>query len=152
MPRIDVIFLLLATLCLIVGVSLGIGMGLTRNFQLAPVHAHLNLLGWASLALYGLSYRAYPALGRSRLGIAHLIAAAPAAVLFPLGIYLAMAHETIGPALAGAFIWLAGALIFLVNLVRAVVLRASTTPSVIPSEIIGRDGASFGPVLSERAR
>ena len=69
MRRIDVSFLVLATLCLIVGVSMGIVMGILHDFQLAPVHAHLNLLGWASLALFGLSYKSYPALARSRLAL-----------------------------------------------------------------------------------
>lgn len=35
-------------------------MGVTEAFQFASVHAHLNLLGWVSLAIIGLIYRAYP--------------------------------------------------------------------------------------------
>lgn len=31
-------------------------MGATHNFTLAPAHAHLNLVGWASMALYGTFY------------------------------------------------------------------------------------------------
>jgi hypothetical protein len=31
-------------------------MGATENFTLIPVHAHLNLLGWATMALYGTFY------------------------------------------------------------------------------------------------
>ena len=36
-----------------------------------PVHAHANLVGWASLALFGLTYRAYPALKDGRLARIH---------------------------------------------------------------------------------
>jgi len=43
-----------AALC---GMSLGIYMAANQNFTLAPAHAHLNLLGWVSMALYGLWYR-----------------------------------------------------------------------------------------------
>ena len=43
-----------AALC---GMSLGIFMGMSRDFTLAPVHAHINLLGWVTLALYGLYHR-----------------------------------------------------------------------------------------------
>ena len=50
MKRVDVYFLLLATLLLICGAVLGIVMGSREDFQLVPVHAHLNLAGWASLA------------------------------------------------------------------------------------------------------
>jgi len=41
----------------LVGMSLGIFMGAREDFTLAPVHAHLNLLGWVSMFLYGLYYR-----------------------------------------------------------------------------------------------
>jgi hypothetical protein len=39
------------------GMGLGIAMGVGQDFSLAPVHAHLNLLGWVTMALYGLYYR-----------------------------------------------------------------------------------------------
>lgn len=39
------------------GMSLGIFMATRHDFTLAPAHAHLNLLGWVSMALYGLWYR-----------------------------------------------------------------------------------------------
>ena len=58
MPRLPLLFLATAAFCLVCGVGMGIAMGITHDFHLAPVHAHLNLLGWASLALMGLTYRA----------------------------------------------------------------------------------------------
>ena len=42
-----------AALCGLSGMSLGIWMGMHEDFTLAPVHAHINLLGWVTLALYG---------------------------------------------------------------------------------------------------
>lgn len=45
MKRIDLSFLLLASLMLVIGVTLGVVMGATHDFQLAPVHAHVNLVG-----------------------------------------------------------------------------------------------------------
>ena len=118
MPRIDIAFLVLAALCLVAGVTMGIWMGIAHEFGLAPVHAHLNLLGWTSLALFGLTYKAYPALGRSRLAPFHFGASAVAALLFPIGIYVSMAHQAIGLAVFGSLLWLAGAVLFVVNLVR----------------------------------
>lgn len=41
----------------LLGMGMGIAMGITQDFTLAPVHAHLNLLGWVSMMLYGLYYR-----------------------------------------------------------------------------------------------
>ena len=46
-----------AALSGLTGMSLGVWMGVNKDFSLAPVHAHVNLLGWATLALYGLYHR-----------------------------------------------------------------------------------------------
>jgi hypothetical protein len=115
-------FLTLAATCLVVGVCIGIGMGAAHNFQYAPVHAHVNLVGFVSLSLFGIVYKLYPELGQSRLAKAHLAVAAPAAIVFPVGIYVAIAHEAPGLAIGAAFLWLTGALLFLANLVRCFVL------------------------------
>jgi hypothetical protein len=56
MPIWNVCFIVGAAAAL-VGMALGIGMGLSQDFSLTPVHAHLNLLGWVSMMLYGLYYR-----------------------------------------------------------------------------------------------
>ncbi len=47
--------------------SLGIAMGMAQDFRLAPAHAHLNLLGWVSMFLYGLFYRCVPEAARGIL-------------------------------------------------------------------------------------
>jgi cbb3-type cytochrome oxidase subunit 1 len=46
-------------------------MGMTHDLQYAPVHAHINLLGWATLALAGILYHLFPQAGGSRLGLTH---------------------------------------------------------------------------------
>jgi len=51
---------IVAAAAALVGMSLGIFMGANEDFTLAPVHAHLNLLGWVSMFLYGLYYRGAP--------------------------------------------------------------------------------------------
>jgi hypothetical protein len=50
----------IAAASVVSGMCLGMYMGIVQDFTLAPVHAHTNLLGWASLALMGLYYRAHP--------------------------------------------------------------------------------------------
>lgn len=65
------LWILIAVLYLLVGTTFGVIMGLTQSLQYTPVHAHINLLGWATLALTGLIYKAYPATGGNRLGVAH---------------------------------------------------------------------------------
>ena len=66
-----VIWLKLAVLYLVIGVAMGIGMGATENFTLRPVHAHVNLLGWVTLALAGLIYTLFPHAAQSRLARIH---------------------------------------------------------------------------------
>jgi hypothetical protein len=61
----------MSVLYLIVGILLGIGMGMTENFTLKDVHAHLNLLGWATMGLMALIYKAYPDAAATTLAKGH---------------------------------------------------------------------------------
>ena len=65
------LWLKLAVVYLIIGVGLGIVMGASGDFALRPVHAHVNLLGWTTLALAGLVYGAYPEAAMSGLAKIH---------------------------------------------------------------------------------
>jgi len=51
-------------------VTLGIVMGASGDHTLMPVHAHLNLLGWVTMSLFGLLGLAYPAITEGRLASA----------------------------------------------------------------------------------
>ena len=64
-------FLKISVVYLVIGAALGFTMGITQKFVLVPVHAHLLLLGWASLALAGLVYHFYPAAASTRLARFH---------------------------------------------------------------------------------
>ena len=64
-------FLKIAVVYLFVGASLGLFMGMVETFTLAPVHAHLVLLGWATLALAGVVYHFYPAAAETKLARIH---------------------------------------------------------------------------------
>ena len=56
MPRVSAAFFAVASVCLLLGMAWGMQMGATENFTMMPAHAHLNLLGWVTLALYGTFY------------------------------------------------------------------------------------------------
>ena len=56
MPRVALWFFAVAPIYVLVGMGFGIFMGATENFTLAPAHAHLNLIGWVTMALYGTFY------------------------------------------------------------------------------------------------
>jgi cbb3-type cytochrome oxidase subunit 1 len=115
MKRVDSYFLLLATVLLLIGAGLGIKMGATEDFQLFPVHAHINLVGWASLALFGLTYRCYPQLAQRRLAMFHFILSGTSSVLLPIGIGLAVLRNAPTLAILASFLFVAGVLIFFVQ-------------------------------------
>lgn len=116
MKRVDIYFLLLATVLLLCGGGLGIKMGASEDFTLAPVHAHINLAGWASLALFGLTYRAYPQLAERRVALFHFILSGSAAVLLPIGIGLAILHAQPTLAIVASLLFVGGVLLFLLQL------------------------------------
>jgi predicted membrane channel-forming protein YqfA (hemolysin III family) len=113
-PPLDLCFLLLGALSLCAGTGLGIAMGLMGDFGLRPVHAHANLLGWASLALFGLFYRAYPDVAASRLSCLHLLASGTSGVLFPIGLWLELQQLDHFLLSVASAVWAVGTIIFLV--------------------------------------
>ncbi|TJY39616.1 cbb3-type cytochrome c oxidase subunit I [Cohnella pontilimi] len=60
-------FIKAAVIYFLIGTVLGLVMGSAQAFEYTSVHAHINLAGWASLAIIGLIYKAYPELGEARL-------------------------------------------------------------------------------------
>lgn len=46
-------FFMAASIYILVGVNWGLYMSITHDFVTAPAHAHLNLLGWVSMAIMG---------------------------------------------------------------------------------------------------
>ena len=112
------LWILLAVIYLIVGVAAGIAMGATEKLQYAPVHAHINLLGWATMALTGLIYERFPRAGGSRLGVIHFWSFN---ILFPVliaGLFFMFAgHPEMVPVMiVGSLGILASLLVFAVNL------------------------------------
>jgi hypothetical protein len=67
MTRVDGNYLAIGVTWLVVGMVLGIVMGAAHDFRFMPVHAHINLVGFACHALFGLAYRQWPAMKGARL-------------------------------------------------------------------------------------
>ena len=56
MPRVSAAFFAMGVIYVLCGMMWGMEMGATEDLAMAPAHAHLNLLGWVTLALYGTFY------------------------------------------------------------------------------------------------
>jgi hypothetical protein len=111
-------WLKLAVIYLMIGVVLGIAMGATQNFLLRSVHAHVNLLGWTTLALAGLVYSVFPDAGKSRLAKVHfwLHNISLPAMMGSLAVML-LGHREIVPLLAmSEFVAAAGVIVFAWNI------------------------------------
>lgn len=114
-------FLRLGIVALIAGVGLGMWMGASHDFTLRPVHAHINLIGWASMMLFGLTYRVLPDAARGRMPWIQLVLAAVGFVLMMGGLAAALlGNMTLVPAMiAGEVMVGASILLFAVILFRA---------------------------------
>ncbi len=53
LPRVSLAFFMFAALCGVTGMGWGIYMGIAQDHSTFPSHAHLNLLGWVTMALMG---------------------------------------------------------------------------------------------------
>ena len=58
-----------ATVFALCGIAMGIAMAASRDHSVMPAHAHLNLLGWVSLFLFGIYYKMNPATDAGRLAL-----------------------------------------------------------------------------------
>ena len=107
-----------ALVYLMVGMAMGMAMGITHHFEFAPVHAHINLLGWASLALAAMIYHAYPEAALTGLARWHFRLHVAGLPVFMVGqILLLSNHEHVEWLVAtGAAVTFAGLALFTVNL------------------------------------
>ena len=94
-----------AILLLIVGMIAGIAMSMTHDYRIGPAHAHLNLLGFVLLAVYGTYFGLNEAKSGGRLPkIIWGIHTAATAVLFPALAYFSLGVTSLEPILALASI------------------------------------------------
>ena len=71
MKNIDRWFVLTGLLFLLVGMALGLKMSKAQDFTLHGLHAHLNLLGFVVMTLFGLCYRNWPRMKEGMLATVH---------------------------------------------------------------------------------
>ena len=95
------------------GFTFGIWVGINERFDQAHLHAHINLIGWASMVLFGLLYRPFP--WQNQLAAVHFALYNLGAMKFLAGIPLAQAHQTVVLAAFGSLLVLVGMLTFLAN-------------------------------------
>ena len=103
----------------LLGMSFGIHMAISGNYTLAPAHAHLNLLGWVSIAVYGAFYTLLPQAAESTLAKLQVLLAEIGVIVLVPGIAMAILSGSEPLAAIGSIIVLASMLLFLIVVVRA---------------------------------
>ena len=102
------------------GMIFGLWMSASGDHMLAPAHAHLNLVGWVTMALFGVYYHLVPS-AQGRLANLHFA--------------LAILGKTELPVVIGSFCTLASMLLFLaIVLMNASARTANTMAGVAPAE------------------
>ena len=115
MKGIGLVFFVSAALYGLAGMSLGLWMGAQQDFTLAPVHAHLNLLGFVTMALVGFFYHLTPA-AAGRLARVHFGLATIGLWLMVPGIGLAVTGHGEAMAIVGSLVMISSMVLFVVNL------------------------------------
>lgn len=82
------LFLVIGSLYLLVGVVLGMYMGGKQDFTLAPVHAHINLVGFTLMTLFGVAYRVMPQLAGNTLAVGHFWLHQVGGLVLLIGLFL----------------------------------------------------------------
>ncbi|MBN9584860.1 MAG: hypothetical protein BGN84_03365 [Afipia sp. 62-7] len=103
-----------AVIAVLVGMSWGIVMAISQDHSAMPAHAHLNLLGWVSLFLFGIFYRLHPALDVTRTALMQVCVWAIGTVSLTVGVAMLHAGNKGGEPFAGigSFVLLADMLLF----------------------------------------
>lgn len=111
-------FFMAAVLCVTLGMIWGIHMAISGDHLMSGAHAHLNLVGWVTLALFGVYYTLTPQAAASRLAKIHLAVALAGVVVMVPGIAIALREGGDGIAAAGSLLTAASMLIFLYTVFR----------------------------------
>jgi len=114
MPRIAQLYFKTAVLFLIVGIVMGLNMAISQDHSVIGAHAHCNLLGWVSMAIFGGYHALNPQKAEKRLAIIQYYVYTVGLVLLVPSLYLMLQGNVAVEPIVGisSFIVFAGVLLF----------------------------------------
>lgn len=84
MPRVARLYFRTAIIFLIIGLSMGLHMAISQDHSAIGAHAHANLLGWVTMAIFGGYHALNPAKAERRLAmIQYCVYTAGVALMVP---------------------------------------------------------------------
>jgi hypothetical protein len=119
MKAVDSTYVVIGALWLLIGMILGIVMGASHNFQFMPLHAHINLVGFACHSIFGLAYRQWPAMKLSGLASLQFWIFVLATPVTLFGLYFTLSGGPVLPTMIGSLGLVLGAALFFVMIWRA---------------------------------
>ena len=94
MPAISHLFFRAGILFLLLGIGLGLAMSITQNHDVIGAHAHINLLGWVTSALFGGYYALNPAKAEGLLPRIHFWLYTAGVTLMSVALFLLLKGNT----------------------------------------------------------
>ena len=125
-----------AVVLVIAGMLWGIAMAISEDHATMPAHAHLNLLGWVSLFLFGIYYHLHPAIDRARLASLQVWIWIVGTVTMTVGVGLVHSGHAIGDPIAAvsSLVVLAHMLLFGWMVFRRAPDELPSRRSAVPAE------------------
>jgi peptidoglycan/LPS O-acetylase OafA/YrhL len=125
-----------AVLMVLAGMIWGIIMAISDDHSAMPAHAHLNLLGWVCLFLFGIFYHLHPAIDRSRTALVQVWVWILTTIILTIGVGLVHTGHPIGDPIAavGSLIVFADMLLFGWLVLRRERIEAAMRTSAVPAE------------------
>ncbi len=118
MPRVSAAFFVTGGCFVLVGMFIGMYMGANEDFRIAQAHAHLNLVGWVTMALYGGFYALTAKTMSKRLAWTnYTLSTAGVVLMIPtLAMFLISQNKSfVGPMVVGEVLTVLSLLTFLVS-------------------------------------
>ncbi len=116
MPRIAKLYFRTAIIFLIIGIAMGLNMAISQDHSAIGAHAHANLLGWVTMAIFGGYHALNPAKAERRIAmIQYGIYTAGVALMVPALYLMLTGYPQMEPVVAiASLITFAGVLLFAV--------------------------------------
>lgn len=114
MPKVSHYYFKTAIVFLIIGIAMGLQMSISGNHNVIGAHAHVNLLGWVTMALFGTYFALVPRKAEGRLAmIQYRVYTGGVVVIVPALYFMLLGNEALEPLVAiGSLVSFAGVILF----------------------------------------
>ena len=120
MPGISRLYFITAICFLISGILVGLHMSITQDHAAVGAHAHINLLGWVTMSIFGTFHALNPRGAATRLAKAQYITYTGGVIVMAPALYLLVTgNPSLEPVVAASsMVVFAGVLMFAVIIFR----------------------------------